>query len=154
MSIIKKTAYIIFVIVGYLFFALAVAYAVDYFFLRDGYVRGELVDLGDGYTLYAKEPNRIYGPELDIAPKILDYSCDERFVIVRQNLQNREPDYMFTEHNYSYPSLSGNFYWVIDKEEGVHYGPLRLPEFEMKCDSLGVAIKFNPKKEKKPNIGY
>lgn len=140
--IIKKFLYIVFVIIGYIGF-ISFVIVLMVIFYDDSSNRPNQEYLGDGYTLCDEKPQRIYGPEIEIPPTILEYKYNGRYIIVIQNLHGKEPEYMFTEHNYTFSSLSDDNYWIIDKEKGEFFGPLSRMEYENKKDSLNIDLSFD-----------
>lgn len=106
-------------------------------------------DLGGGYAFTHETARDVSGPKIDIPPKIIDIKFDRRFILVKQRLSGIEPraEYYYS-HDYDYPSLYGDYYWIIDKVEDTFYGPLDQQEYIQKTDSLHI----NPSKMK--SSGY
>lgn len=99
-------------------------------------------DLGAGYEIFYYEPQSIWGPKIKIPPEIIDYQYDRHFIIVKQRLNGKEPEFEFHYH-YNYPSLYGDYYWIIDKQEDTFYGPLGKEDFIHKSDSLHVKLSLD-----------
>jgi len=136
--------------VGYAFFACLLYGLISAFvFGYDQYEWGDAVDLGGGYTYFIDNSHlSIDGKDMKLDGVILNYNFDERYIILKQNLFGRYTDCTKT---YNYPSIYGNYYWIIDKESDNRYGPMRLGEFKIRCDSLNVNLKFDPENSLKPD---
>lgn len=132
------------VCVGAHLFGACVRSCYWYFFVQTG-----VEELGGGYLYTIDSARNIIGPKVAIPPQILNYSYNEDFIIVKQTLNGRKPQWEYLDEcNYNYPSLDGLYYWIIDKKNDTFYGPLKFQEYIGKRDSLNVELLFNPVKEK------
>lgn len=99
--------------------------------------------LGGGYNLTDNKPQIIYGPAITIPPEIVDYKFDNRYIIVMQRLEGRFPQREFYDtYKYDYPSCFGDYYWIIDKQANLFYGPIVKDDFNKKLDSLSIKISL------------
>lgn len=78
---------------------------------------------------------------------VCNYEFDERYIIAKQQLYGLLPEAMF---NYSYPSLVGDYYWIIDKKLDIYYGPLSFQDFNKECGDLGIYLHLDTTKEITP----
>ncbi|MDE7377258.1 MAG: DUF3997 domain-containing protein, partial [Muribaculaceae bacterium] len=102
------------------------------------------LNLGDDYKCTENPPIHIYGPKITIPPEIIDYRYDKRFIVALQRLNGIKPERnYYDKYDYDYPSLYGDYYWIIDKQEESFYGPLCQQDYINKCDSLGVSLYIN-----------
>lgn len=99
-------------------------------------------DLGGGYELFYYEPQSIWSKKIKIPPEIIEYKYDSHFIIVKQRLNGKVPEFEFHYH-YNYPSLYGDYYWIIDKQGDTFYGPLGKKDFIHKSDSLHVKLSLD-----------
>lgn len=99
-------------------------------------------DLGGGYEIFYHEPQSIWGPKIKIPPEIIEYQYDSHFIIVKQRLNGQEPEFEFYYH-YNYPSMYGDYYWIIDKQEDTFYGPMDSLQYKQKSDSLDVRLSLD-----------
>ncbi len=71
----------------------------------------------------------------------MDIKYDRRFIIVKQRLNGKKPQREYYDsYNYNYPSLYGDYYWIIDKQEDTFHGPMDSLHYIRKTDSLGIRI--------------
>lgn len=145
-----KIIHISFLTIGYAFFAFLFYGLISAFvFGYDQYEWGDAVDLGNGYTYFVDNRyHSIDSKDLQLDGIILNYNFDERHIILKQNLFGRYTD---CTKKYNYPSIYGNYYWIIDKESDSCYGPMRLGKFKNMCDSLNVNLKFVPENNLRPD---
>ena len=104
----------------------------------------DTTSLGAGFE-YNSECNHITGPFIDIPPFVSNYNYNGQYIIAIQKLEGRNPATIYDCIKYDYPSLVGEYYWIIDKSGHTFYGPLSASEFAMKCKELNVRISFDPK---------
>lgn len=98
-------------------------------------------NLGGDYKYGYDSFRGITGPKITIPPKIISLKYDCRFIIVKQQLNGKKPQReYYDEYNYNYPSLYGDYYWIIDKQEDQFYGPMDTLQYAYKADSLGIRI--------------
>lgn len=98
-------------------------------------------NLGGGYKYTYDSAQNIIGPMISIPPEILDIKFDRRFIMVRQRLNGLKPQReYYDEYDYNYPSLYGDYYWIIDKQEDKFYGPMDSLQNMQRSDSLGIRI--------------
>ncbi len=75
-------------------------------------------------------------PEMKYMPcKILDYDCDNRFIIARKIAVKecwREKDYMTSK------KTGQTYYWIIDTSVQQVHGPFKKDQFEYQRKLLGV----------------
>lgn len=92
-----------------------------------------------------------------IRPQVLNYDCDDTFIIAYQIYDGGEY-YDSFQKNEEKDSLMQQFailkklkycYWIINKETGQVFGPMVKHEFEGKCQKLHVKAKMQKFKEKK-----
>lgn len=109
-------------------------------------------DLGGGYQYHEDGCGAIFGEQVDVLPTVVNYEYDKHFIIIHQNFfGNKYYGFGEVKHGFNYSSYDDDNYWIIDKKEDKYYGPLSLVSFNSKCDSLGVKLKFDPKKDRKRN---
>ena len=102
------------------------------------------IDLGGGYTYFveSRSIHSISGcNRIDIPPVIKKCKYGKRFILVKQG-----PD------TYSYSSYKGlekgcykmgidtPYYWIIDKQEQIHFGPISYDEYQHISDSLNIPV--------------
>lgn len=97
---------------------------------------------------YDYESGSIFGKDdlVDITPKIIDYSYDKKFVVVKQN-----PKYSY-DFMYNYPEefndksykngLNEIYYWIISLKEKMVFGPMLPEEFNSMCEEKNIRLKF------------
>lgn len=98
-------------------------------------------DLGGGYSYGYDSSRAIHGPKIDVPPEIIDIKYDRRFIVAKQRLNGLRPQREYYDsYDYNYPSLYGDYYWIIDKREDIFYGPMDSLLYRRKSDSLGISI--------------
>lgn len=98
-------------------------------------------NLGGGYSYGYDSSRAIHGPKIDVPPEIMDIKYDRRFIVAKQRLNGLKPQREYYDrYDYNYPSLYGDYYWVIDKLEDTFYGPMDSLRYKQKSDSLGLRI--------------
>lgn len=90
------------------------------------FYNSDLTKLGNGF-IYDDERKDIIGQK-DIPPKIISYSYDSQFVIVKQRPEEYD-NAMYP--NYTYPMGRDTiYYWLIIKKEKKVIGPLDFNQFQ------------------------
>lgn len=104
------------------------------------------IDLGGGYTYFVEQKDIFSDPgcnRIDIPSKIEQCKYGKRFILVRQR-----PD----TYSYRYSSYKGlekgcykmgidtPYYWIIDKQEQIHFGPISYDEYQHISDSLNIPV--------------
>lgn len=98
-------------------------------------------NLGGGYSYGYDSSRAIHGPKIDVPPEIMYIKYDRRFIVAKQRLNGLKPQREYYDgYDYNYPSLYGDYYWVIDKLEDTFYGPMDSLQYMQKSDSLGIRI--------------
>lgn len=105
-------------------------------------------DIGGGY--YFDTGGYIWGNNITIPEYVSNLNYNDRFIIAKQKLYGLHPGAEYK--SYDYPSLRGDYYWIIDKYLGLVYGPLDIDDFEKKCKELDVSIELDPEQETKPRV--
>lgn len=102
---------------------------------------GNQIDLGNDYDYFPA--GYILGPN-DIPNHVVAYNCDNRHIIAIQVPEIIDetlfPDckasIYFKGYDYSY-------YWIIDKERNIRYGPYSYECYVNECRRLKVEITFD-----------
>lgn len=98
-------------------------------------------DLGGSYSYSYDSSLVVHGPKINVPPEILDIKYDHRFIIAKQRLNGQKPQREYYDsHKYDYPSLYGDYYWIIDKQEDTFHGPMDSLQYKQKSDSLYVSL--------------
>lgn len=91
-----------------------------------------------------------------ILPQVLNYACDDKYIIAYQVYDGSESYYVPREEEikdslyalYSKQKELKHCYWIIDKETDHVMGPMRKSEFEKKCTELHVKASMDSSREK------
>lgn len=128
------------------------------------------IDLGNHYAWYEdriivrilEEKENSLSWDILIRPQVLNYDYDDKFIIAYQvydgsfyydSLQREnERDSLFAQ--FEVLKKMKYSYWIINKESGQVFGPLRKTEFVRKCEELGVEAKLKKSNEKKFREGH
>ena len=100
------------------------------------------IDLGAGYT-YFVEPKIIYSDPgcngINIPYTIEKCIYGKRFIVVKQRPHsNSHATYKGLEtFNYKM-GIDTPYYWIIDKQEEIHFGPISYDEYVHISDSLDI----------------
>ena len=106
--------------------------------------RYDYEDLGAGYK-YLPDSEKISGVsfEMRIPPIVEEYKFDDRFIVAKEVLNGRRPDwsYKLKSSDY-YLGFDSTYYWIIDKNDTIRYGPMDYERFQNLCDSLNVGLSL------------
>lgn len=124
----------------------------------------DYVDLGNHYAWIdnreivkvKEEKNNCLYYDVIIRPQVLNYDTDDRVIIVYQVYDGS--DYYDTpsivENRDSLLALYDKIkkikfcYWIIDKETGKVFGPMKKKEFENRCKVMHIEAKMKQWQEK------
>ncbi len=106
----------------------------------DNYV----VDLGGGYK-YIVESRLIHSisgcNRIDIPPQIEQCKYGKRFILVKQRPDTYSySDYKGVEKGCYKMGIDTPYYWIIDKQEQIHFGPISYDEYLHISDSLNIPV--------------
>ena len=122
------------------------------------------IDLGNKYAwlenriivkITEEKENALYY-DLLIRPQVLNYDDDDKFIIAYQVYDGSEW-YDSIQREEEKDSLFAQFelikklkycYWIIDKETGKVFGPMKKKEFENRCKVMHIEAKMKQWKEK------
>lgn len=93
-------------------------------------------DLGNGYQFINEHPKSIVDKQHyeKIPPRIIELGWDKRFIVA---VQRPDISCISSDELSKYPQIHDRvFYWIIDKEKELVYGPLSSDEFDQKEDLL------------------
>jgi len=122
------------------------------------------IDLGNKYAwlenrtivkITEEKENALYY-DLLIRPQVLNYDDDDKFIIAYQ-VYDGSLDYDSIQREEEKDSLFAQFelikklkycYWIINKETGKVFGPMKKKEFEYRCKVMRIETKMKQWKEK------
>lgn len=106
------------------------------------------IDLGAGYTYYHYDKSQIRYSDpgcngIDIPPQIEQCKYGKRFILVRQRPNTysyRYSSYKGLENGCYKMGIDTPYYWIIDKQEQIHFGPISYDEYQHISDSLNIPV--------------
>lgn len=116
------------------------------------------VDLGNSYAwledrtivkITEEKENALYY-DLLIRPQVLNYDYDDKFIIAYQ-VYDGSLDYDSIQREEEKDSLFAQFelikklkycYWIINKETGKVFGPMKKKDFENRCKIMHIEAKM------------
>ena len=122
------------------------------------------IDLGNKYAwlenriivkITGEKENALYYDTF-IRPQVLNYAYDDKFIIAYQ-VYDGSMAYDSIQREEEKDSLFAQFelikklkycYWIIDKETGKVFGPMKKKEFENRCKVMHIEAKMKQWKEK------
>ena len=119
------------------------------------------IDLGNKYAwlenriivkITEEKENALYYDTF-IRPQVLNYAYDDKFIIAYQ-VYDKDYHYEPIEERDSLQALFEKTkkirycYWIINKETGKVFGPMKKKEFENRCKVMHIEAKMKQWKEK------
>ena len=104
------------------------------------------IDLGGGYTYFVEYKDISSAPgcnRIDIPPQIEQCKYGKRFILVRQRPNTysyRYGSYKGLENGCYKMGIDTPYYWIIDKQEQIHFGPISYDEYLHISDSLNIPV--------------
>lgn len=102
---------------------------------------GDQVDLGNDYNYFPA--GYILGPK-DIPNSVIAYNYDDKHIIAIQVPEVIDeglfPDCKSSIYTRGYDYT---YYWIIDKERNIRYGPYSYERYVNECRRLKVQISFD-----------
>ena len=106
----------------------------------------ERISLTDKYE-YDYDGYRIYGPKIEcnIAGEVKTYKVLDGYILAKQEVDKYtyygvqwKRHYGMDRREYKYGE--GLYYWILDTNYDVRFGPYNYKEFVDKCDELGIEL--------------
>ena len=97
--------------------------------------------LGAGY-IYDTEGKRIFGPNINIPPNVVDVYNSRRCIVVKQKPSAQIEEDIY-DRTYSYPfGRDTIYYWIIYKKEHHYCGPLLYDDMKdlLKTDKIDINL--------------
>lgn len=138
----KKNSIIAFVVITTILFVSCKSHPYDEEELGNGYYylsALEAVDIGymGGSMIYHSSKLNVFD-DIIIKSGIVEVNKDKDFVLIGQNMQQKDLDISKTSY----------YFWIINKSENAVYGPLLFNDYLTKKKELRVSNKLSLRSEK------